>query len=238
MLRRLLFLPLWLLATQASAIVVVLHLPYKELRLKDGTLLSDVAVRSFNTTAGTATLRLKNELISVPTSLLPDEVSAKLKELTPVLSKEAQEAEKAREEAERKRAAENAERRQLQAEEEAKAVRADSRKLNVKVAEAALAKPDPVLEEVAKFAETHARTYFKYQDDPGSNIGTVTSADLYLEDPEPVPGWSGRYRVEGKAFRQYINNQASGFGRGSKEFEMLIQTREGKKPEIVEIRVK
>ena len=39
-------------------------------------------------------------------------------------------------------------------------------------------------------------------------------------------------------YRQYINNQASGFGRGGKDFEMLIQTAEQKKPEIVEIRIK
>jgi hypothetical protein len=238
MLRRILFLSVWLLATEASAIVVVLHLPYKELRLKDGTVLTDVAVQSFNTIAGTATLQSKNELMSVQTSLLPDDVNAKLKELTPVLSKEAQEAEKAREEAVRQKAVENAERRQKQAEEEAKAVRADSRQLTVKAAEIALVKTDNVLQEVARVAEARARTYFKYQDAPFSNIGAVTSADLYLEDPEPVPGWTGRYRVCGTAYRQYINNQSSGFGRGAREFEMLIQTSDKAKPKVVDIRVK
>ena len=238
MIRRFLLLAVWLLAIEASAIVVVLHLPYKELRLKNGTVLTDVAVRSFNTTAGTATLLSKNELMSVPLTLLPDEVGSKLKELTPVLSKEAQEAEKLREETDRKRADDTAERRQKQAEEEAAAARADNRAINVKAAAATQAKTDNVLEEVTKAAEAQARLYFKYQDAPFSNIGAVTSADLYLEDPEPVPGWTGRYRVEGTAYRQYINNQASGFGRGGREFEMLIQTREGKKPKVVEIRVK
>jgi len=238
MIRRILFLSACLLATEASAIVVVLHLPYKEMRLKDGTLLTDVAVRSFNTNTGTATLLTNRELISVQTSILPDEVSAKLKELTPVLSKEGQEAEKLKAEAENKRAAEHAERRQKEAEEEAKAVRADSRQLNVKAAEHALVRTDNVLEDVARVAEAQARAYFKYQDAPFSNIGAVTSADLYLEDPEPVPGWTGRYRVEGTAYRQYINNQASGFGRGTKEFEMLIQTSDKGKPKVVDIRVK
>ncbi|MSU46505.1 MAG: hypothetical protein EXS42_05145 [Lacunisphaera sp.] len=81
---------------------------------------------------------------------------------------------------------------------------------------------DPVLTEVARFAEERARAYFKYQDDPLSNIGTVVGSDIYLKKPEPVPGWTGRFRVEGTAYRQYINNQASGFGRGGKEFEILI----------------
>jgi hypothetical protein len=238
MIRRALFCSTWVLAAKAAAIVVVLHLPYKEMRLKDGTVLTDVAVRSFNTTAGTATLLSKNELMGVPTSLLPDEVCAKLRELTPVLSKEAQAAEQAREDAGRKKAEDNAERRQRLAEEEAKTIRADNRALSVKAAEIALAKTDRVLEEVARVAEERARTYFKYQDAPFSNIGAVTSADLYLEDPEPVPGWTGRYRVNGTAYRQYINNQASGFGRGSKEFEMLIQTSDKGKPKVIEIRVK
>lgn len=66
----------------------------------------------------------------------------------------------------------------------------------------------------------------------------MVGSDISLQIPEPVPGWTGRYRVEGMAYRQYINNQSSGFGRSAKEFEILIQTRDGKTPEIVEIRIK
>jgi len=238
MIRRLLPLAC-LLAVSASAIVVEVNLPYKELRLKDGMLFTDVAVRSFNTTAGTVVLLAKNkELISLRTSLLPADVSTRLKELTPVQSKEEQEAEKLQEAAERKKATENAERRQKMAEEDAQAARAASRNLNVKVAEHTAVRTDDTLATVAKFAEERAHAYFKYQDDPHSNIGAVVGSDISLKNPEPVPGWTGRYRVEGTAYRQYINNQASGFGRGAKEFEILIQTRDGKTPEIVEIRIK
>ena len=172
------------------------------------------------------------------TSLLPDDVAARLQALAPVLSKEEQEAEKLQEAADRKKAAENAERRQKIAEEEAHAARTASRDLNVKVAAETATKADRVMEEVAKFADERARAHFKYQDDPWSNIGAVVGSDISLENPEPVPGWGGRYRVEGTAYRQYINNQASGFGRGRREFEILIQTHETKKPEIVEIRIK
>lgn len=228
-----------LLAVSASAVVVEVNLPYKELRLKDGMLFTDVAVKSFNTSAGTVVLLAKSkELISLRTSLLPADVSARLQELTPVQSKEEQEAEKQQEAADRKRAAENAERRQKLAEEDAQAARAANRNLNVKVAEQVAAKADNILEIVAKFAEERAHAYFKYQDDPLSNIGAVVGSDISLQYPEPVPGWTGRYRVEGTAYRQYINNQSSGFGRNAKEFEILIQTRDGKKPEIVEIRIK
>jgi hypothetical protein len=110
--------------------------------------------------------------------------------------------------------------------------------MNVKAAAEATAQREALPGEVAKFAEARARAYFKYQDAPFSNIGAVISSDIFLENPEPVPGWHGRFRVEGVAYRQYVNNQASGFGRNGQPFEMLIQTRDGKQPEIVEIRIK
>ena len=238
MIPRLLVLLVLVLGVRVVAMVVEVNLPLKELRLKDGMLFTEAAVRSFNTATGTAMLVVNKDLISVRTALLPDEIAARLKELTPVMSREEQEAEKQQEAAERKKAAENAERRQKVAEEEAQAARAASRSLNVKVAAENATKADRIVEEVAKFAGQRVQSYFKYQDDPHSNIGAVVGSDIFLENPEPVPGWTGRYRIEGVAYRQYINNQASGFGRGRREFEILIQTSEREKPEIVEIRIK
>lgn len=227
-----------LLAVSAAAVTVDVNLPYKELRLKDGMVFTDVAVRSVNTSAGTVMLAVNKDLISIRTSMLPDDVSARLKELAPAQTKEEQEAEKQQEAADRKKAVENAERRQRLAEEDAQANRAANRTLNVKAAAESAAKTEALPSEVAKFAEERARAYFKYQSDPHSNIGAVINSDIYLDNPEPVPGWGGRFRVEGVAYRQFINNQSSGFGRSGQEFEMLIQTHETKKPEIVEIRIK
>ena len=232
-------LPLTLaLAVKAAALVVDVNLPYKELRLKDGTVLTDAAVKSFNTTADTALVLASKGLVSLPASLLPDEVNTRLKSLVPSLSKEELVEAKVHEAEKYEKAMKKAERRQQEAEDEAKAAREATRNLNVKRAETAETKNDQVLEEVAKVAATQAKIYFKYQDDPWSNIGAVVGSDLQLDDPEPVPGWTGRYRVSGTAYRQYINNRSSGFGRGTKEFEILIQTRERKKPEIVDIRIK
>jgi hypothetical protein len=238
MIRRILLLFAGLLTVQAAAVIVDVNLPYKELRLKDGMLFTDVAVRSINTSAGTVMLMVNKELVSVRTSMLPDEVTARLKDLAPAQTREEMEAEKLQDAADRKRAAENADRRQRRIEDEALAVRTASRTLNVKVAAEEAARVEAIPDEVAKFAESRARAYFRYQSDPHSNIGAVINSDIFLDNPEPVPGWGGRWRVEGVAYRQFINNQASGFGRGGQEFEMLIQTHDRKKPEIVEIRIK
>ena len=226
------------LAIKATALVIDVNLPYKELRLKDGTVLNDAAVKSFNSTADTALVLSDKGLVSLPTSLLPDAVNTRLKELAPALSKEELAAAKAREAERYDKAAKKAERRQQEAEDEARAAREANRNLNVKRAETTGTNPDKLLEEVAKVAAAQAKIYFTYQDDPHSNIGAVIKSDLQMDDPEPVPGWAGRYRVSGTAYRQYINNQSSGFGRGSKEFEILIQTSDRKKPEIVDIWVK
>jgi hypothetical protein len=238
MIRRILLLFAGLLTLQAAAVIVDVNLPYKELRLKDGMLFTDVAVRSINTSAGTVMLMVNKELVSVRTSMLPDEVRTRLLELAPAQTREEKEAEKLQDAADRKKAAENADRRQRRLEDEALAARTASRTLNVKVAAEEAARVEAIPDEVAKFAESRARAFFKYQDSPHSNIGAVISSDIFLDNPEPVPGWGGRFRVEGVAYRQFINNQASGFGRSGQEFEMLIQTHDRKKPEIVEIRIK
>lgn len=238
MIRRILPFFAGLLAVQAAAVIVEVNLPYKELRLKDGLLFTDVAVRSINTSAGTVMLLVNKDLVSVRSSLLPDEVSARLKAMAPAQTTDEMEAEKWQLAADRKKAAENAERRQRMAEEEAQAARATSRTLNVKQAAETAARTEAIPDEVAKFAESRARAYFRYQSDPHSNIGAVINSDIFLDNPEPVPGWGGRWRIEGVAYRQFINNQASGFGRSGQEFEIMIQTHEHKKPEIVEIRIK
>ena len=236
--RRILMPLVCLLAVQAAAVVVDVNLSYKNLRLKDGMLLGDAVVKSINTAAGTVLLQVDKELVSLRHSLLPDEVSLRLQGLSPAQSKEELAAEKAQEAADRLKSADRAERRQKQAEEEAQAIRAASRSLNVKAAEQNATRREALPDEVAKLAEQRAQAYFKYQADPLSNIGAVIGSDIYLENPEPVPGWTGRYRVEGTSYRQYINSQASGFDRNHKDFEMLIQTYDTKKPELVEIRIK
>lgn len=238
MIRRLLPLFAGLFAVQAAAVIVDVNLPYKELRLKDGLLFTDVAVRSINTATGTVMLLVNKDLVSVRTAMLPDDVSARLKAMAPAQTTEEMEAEKQQLAADRKKAAENAERRQRMAEDEAAAARAASRTLNVKQAADTAARYEAIPDEVTKFAEQRARAYFRYQSDPHSNIGAVINSDIFLDNPEPVPGWGGRWRVEGVAYRQFINNQASGFGRSGQEFEIMIQTHEHKKPEIVEIRIK
>jgi len=108
MIRRLIPLLAGLLAVQAAAVTVDVNLPLKELRLKDGMLFTQVAVRSINPSAGTVMLLVNKDLVSVRTVMLPDEVATRLKQLAPAQTKEEHEAEKLQEAADRKKAVENA----------------------------------------------------------------------------------------------------------------------------------
>ena len=80
---RFLLLLTFALAARAAAAVIDVNLAYKDLRLKDGTVLAEATVKSYNSTAHTVLLLANKELSSVPTSTLPEDVVAKLKGLLP-----------------------------------------------------------------------------------------------------------------------------------------------------------
>ena len=225
-------------AAAMSAAVVEVKLTYPQLPLKNGQVYRDVAITSFNPAMGTALLVVDKKLTTVPIAVLPDDVAAKLKELTPAQTAEEQAAEKKEAAEERKRSLDNAERRQRQAEEEVKAARDANRTSNMKEAERVQAKIDQMPDQVAKLAEERARSYFKYQDDPWAGMGYVSNPDIVMDDPEPVPGWTGRYRVCGSVHRQYVTNTGGGLNRNNKEFEILIDTAVKGKPKVVDITVK
>src|SRR6185369_13304393 len=106
---RLLLLLALALAAHAGAVVIDVNLPYKELRLKDGTVLTDAAVKSYNSTANTVLLLANKELASMPASLLPAEVVTRLKGLLPEQTGEDQAVARAREQEQYDKAVKKAE---------------------------------------------------------------------------------------------------------------------------------
>jgi len=220
----------------ASAVVIDVGLPFKEIRLKNGTLFSEVTVKSVNTSSQTAMLVGKREMHSIPTYLLPDEINDKLKALMPTLSKD-QPVDPITVANEKMVALERTD-KQRRAETDARAVREAARQSNLRAAAMAEARENNLISAVAKAAEHRARDYFTHEDDPHSNIGYVTNVDLTMGDPETVPGWAGRYRVTGTAYRQYLNNQSSGFGRTTKKFEVLVDTSDDGKVKVSDLTIR
>ena len=230
---------LFLLAS-AYAATVEMNLPVKELKLADGRVFAQAAIRSFNTTTEVATLLVGREYLPVRLADLPADVQSGIRERVPLSAEEiADEKKQARESRRRKaeRAEQAAERREDERAEEAREIRRDARRQTAEDKEKQEAKEEKILQEVMDAAHTALRRKFRYEENAGSGSSYVLSDDYSLNDPEEVPGWAGRYRVTGKAYvREY--DSRGGFNSRRRDVEILIQTKEKKRPEVLEVLVK
>lgn len=205
----------WCLALATSvavAEVVQVDLSYPELKLSNGKIVQPALIRTFDTDANTVSIQSGNSISSVTLSWLPDEVVARLQQLAP--PPKTAEQTKARERAASKRER-NEKERAVRAEEQA----AKSAEQSVKRATAEEARDQRVEAVVTKAAKKKATLYFKYEFSRGD--GLTLTPEFELEQPEPVPGWTGRYRVLGKAYVRRYANQGS-FQSTTREFEILV----------------
>jgi hypothetical protein len=221
----------------ASAILVDFSFRYDRVELRNGRVLEGVTFKTYDTQTGKVGAVTKKEALTVRVTDLPDNIATKIRERVPVQTDEDVKAEKQRAAAnlaDAKRRAREQEKR-LMAED--KKDRDARRKLDVKRAEVAINKESRVERDIASAAKEMATHYFTYEADPHSNIGYVFDTSVRLDDPEPVPGWSNRWRVRGKVGVQYLSNTGSMVRRGSKDFELLIDAPASGKPKLVDITV-
>lgn len=71
-------------------------------------------------------------------------------------------------------------------------------------------------------AEARAKQYFQFELQVGSNSISVTKLSLDADKPQPVEGWTGRYRTTGKAFYEFFDSVGS-FQRGTGSFEVVTE---------------
>lgn len=88
-------------------------------------------------------------------------------------------------------------------------------------AEAAAA--DSTLEQHRSAARARADRYFRTEYNLGSGAVRVRSVDLDTRLPEPVAGWSGRYRTQGRAFIEFFDSKGWSYSRSTAAFEVLTQ---------------
>ncbi|MBA3849778.1 MAG: hypothetical protein C0502_07255 [Opitutus sp.] len=232
--------PCLFLLAAASAATVEMNLPVKELKLPDGRVLSQAAIKSYNTVTEVATVLVGRDYFSVRLADLPAEVQAGIRERVPLTADEiADEKKQARESRRRKaaRAEQAAERREDERAEEAREIRRDTRRQAGEDKARQEAKEERIMQEVMDAAHAALRRKFRYEENAGTGSSYVLSDDYSLNDPEEVSGWSGRYRVTGKAYvREY--DSRGGFNSRRRDVEILIQTKEKKRPEVLEVLVK
>lgn len=221
----------------ASAILVDFSLRYDRIELKNGRVLEGVTLKTYDTQTGKVGAVTKKEALTVRVTDLPDEVATKVRQRVPVQTDEEVKAEKqqtAANLADAKRRAREQEKRLIVEDTKDRDAR---RKLDVKRAETVIARESRVEKDIASAAKEMATHYFTYEADPHSNVGYVFDTNVRLDDPEPVPGWSNRWRVRGKVGVQYLSNTGSMVRRGTKDFELLIDAPSTGKPKLVEVTV-
>ena len=83
-------------------------------------------------------------------------------------------------------------------------------------------------------ARAHATRYYRYEYQAGSNSIRVTALDFEFNSPEPVPGWSGRCRTEGKAFLEFFDSKGRSFQRATSTFEVVTEQKPGEGVRVVD----
>lgn len=217
-----------LLTSVALADSVVVELPVAELKLKNGKVLRDAVIKTFDPGEETATVLTGKTLMTTPLAWLPEGVVTQLRELTPPPKSAAQV------EAREKAAKERARKEEARAAREAQRTEQTVRKANKTAAKESAATANAETA-VATAAATRARNYFRYEYNKGS--GLKFKPELEMEAPEPVPGWARRYRVSGKAYVQSYADQGS-FDSTSRAFDVLVEIDAKGRAKVVDLTLK
>ncbi len=85
-----------------------------------------------------------------------------------------------------------------------------------------------------KAALSRAQNYYRYEFPAGSGAVRVTAANFELDDPEEVPGWGGRYRVEGKVFLEFFDSKGFSYSRTTDRFEIQTEQKPGGSIKVVD----
>ncbi len=218
-----LVIPFLFLAAVVQAGVVHAELRCAELTLKNGQVLRDAVIKSYNDVNGNVTILVGKNMQAVPIAMLPPEAAAKLRALAPEKSPEekaaAQKDEKAKLAKAEKAQAEREKRalKKLEKDEDAR------RRVYEKQAEMEMERERDVPALVLNAAQVRANNYFK-------------SDRIEFDDPEQVPGWSGRWRVKGRAYGGTILGKSDGkSGRGYRDFEMIVEDKGKGSPKVIEV---
>ena len=220
---------------RASAALVDFNFPYDRIDLKNGKTLQGVTLKSYDSVTGKVGAVAGRSVLTIRIADLPDGIAARVKERVPVLTEEEIKAEKKKADDDLKAAKRRNQYLEKSAQSEMKANRDAKRKLDVKRAGVAIEKEGQSEAVIAAAAKQMAEHYFRYEADPHSSRGYTFDSSILLEDPEPVPGWTNRWRVRGKVGSQYLTRNIGAVGRSSKDFEMLIDAPAKGKPKLVEI---
>lgn len=222
----------------ASAALVKIHVRYDRIDLKDGRRLENVVIQTYDTMKDRVMVLVEGrEATTVPLTALPDEVAALVRERIPLQSEDEMATESTHPVEGRADTPQRARELDRHARIEAAADARALRRLEANRAEATANRGVRTAVNVAAAAENLAKHYFLYEAAPHSSIGRVYDAQVMLDSPEAVPGWTDRWRVRGKVGLSYVTRDIGAMGRESRDFEMLVEAPADGAPRLVDMTV-
>ena len=221
----------------AAGAFVPLSMPFEWLALKDGRRLNQVMLYSCDTVTGKVGALVGGEATTIALADLPDEVANRVRELAPPASEAEIAAEQQRERLAREQAAQRADDQVERTQHRVEATRAEQRQREIEREQSSITDERRERRVVATAAQELAAHYFTYEADPHSSVGYVFDRNVVLEDPEPIPGWTGQWRVRGRVGVQYVTNDLGMTGRGTRNFELRIEVPPSGRPRLLDLRV-
>ncbi len=205
--------------THSFASLVQINLSVPTLALKDGTTHRDVTIKTFDPAIGRVMILEGKTFTTEPISFFPDDLAAKLRSMAPPQASEPE-------------------------------------KPSTVVPAPAAPRPSAPPPEVTRSHEekalsperaeaaaraaikAHAYNYFRYTYRFGSNSVTVRSVAFEWQEIEAVQGWTGRYRMAGKAYIDYFDSVGNSFSRIDPAFEILCDVSGKGATKIIDVTTK
>jgi hypothetical protein len=84
-------------------------------------------------------------------------------------------------------------------------------------------------------AAVAALRHFRYGPRTGSGYTTTTQSEVELDGPTPIPGWPGRYRVEGIAYYSYYDSVGTTYNNRRRGVEVIVEAKSPSRVKVLEV---
>ena len=197
--------------------VVPLKLSYARIGLSNGRVLKNATLNSINRESGLVYVLENERLRPYPATLFPGFVTDAIAQRTAEYPKPTTKSPKPARSHERER------------------VEPAPRPAPENSATEAAARQAAIENAVARKAEQAARNHLRFRQDNGSDYTTVTAAELDLDPPEPVPGWTHRYRVRGNGYTNFYESVGGVFRNRVRGIEILLEAPTASRVKVLEV---
>jgi len=183
-------------------------LTYARLELTDGRKLTQVVVKSYDPTTDKVLLLADNKAIKVALTLLPASLRERVKDAAPKAGASTS---------------------------STPSTRPGALRAPASASERPVPSPsqlDPA--EHKQAALERAQNFYRYEFQAGSGSVHVTAMNFETDDPEPVPGWTGRYSVRGRVLLEFFDSRGNSFNRSTDRFEILTEQKPGASIKVID----